>query len=663
MIRAEALQNRFFLERRFRGALWVAIAAVAYVLAFSLSTTNAGTEFGDWPRNWELPIQEPIDRFFEWFGDSSAWFFNPISGVMDAGLDGIEALLLWLPWPFVVVVASLLGFRLGGRWLGLFCGAATLFIGLIGFWDSAMLTLSVVGVSVLIAVGLGVTTGIFAAYSNRFEAAIRPVLDTMQVLPAFVYLIPALVLFGVSGTQGIFLTVVYSIPPVIRLTNLGIRQVPRAAIETAHSHGSTTSQTLLQVQLPLAKSSIMMGINQTIMMAVSMVIVTALVGVQGLGTDVWLSLREVDAGKGLESGIAIVLLAVILDRFSYSLARSGPNSSATGPALSPRAGEPAGRGFRKNTARYALPMAGVVLMMAIPLAPGAPVGYLRDFPDELTFSIADPVNWAVGWMAVNLHFMTSWVRDMLFRELGYSPIHTLLLWLPWPALTVIAAALAYFTAGWRVALLALAGLAFAGIGGVWDVTMDTLSQVLTAGVFTVVAGIALGVLASQSRAFEAALRPVLDIMQTMPIFVYLIPVIMLWGIGPLVGIIATSVYALPPVIRMTSLGIKEVPAQVIETAQSHGSTGLQTLLQVKIPLAIPTIRMGVNQTIIMVLAMVIIAGLVGGGGLGQEVFINSIWLRMGHGLVAGMTIVFMAMVLDRMTQGRRGSPIPFGVLR
>ena len=226
MIRAEAFQNRFFVERRVRGVLWVAIAAVAYVLAFSLAATNTGTEFGDWPRNWELPIQEPIDNLFEWFGDSSAWFFNPISGVMDAGLDGIDALLLWLPWPFVVVAASLLGFRLGGRWLGLFCGAATLFIGLIGFWDSAMLTLSVVGVSVLIAVGLGVPIGIFAAYSNRFEAAIRPVLDTMQVLPAFVYLIPALVLFGVSGTQGIFLTVVYSIPPVIRLTNLGIRQVP-----------------------------------------------------------------------------------------------------------------------------------------------------------------------------------------------------------------------------------------------------------------------------------------------------------------------------------------------------------------------------------------------------------------------------------------------------
>ena len=488
------------------------------------------------------------------------------------------------------------------------------------------------------------------------------VLDTMQVLPAFVYLIPALVLFGVSGTQGIFLTVVYSIPPVIRLTNLGIRQVPLAAIETAHSHGSTMSQTLFQVQLPLAKSSIMMGINQTIMMAVSMVIVTALVGVQGLGTDVWSSLREVDAGEGLESGIAIVLLAVILDRFSYAMAKSGTNSSASVLSSIPQAGETTGQDLKKKAARYAIPIAGVGFL-AVLLVLGALVGSLRDFPDELIFSIADPVNQVVGWMAVNLHFITSWIRDILFRELGYSPIHTLLLWLPWPAMMVIAAGLAYFTAGWRVALLALAGLAFAGIGGVWDVTMDTLSQVLTAGVFTVVAGVAMGVLASQSRTFEAALRPVLDIMQTMPIFVYLIPVIMLWGIGPLVGIIATSVYALPPVIRMTSLGIKEVPAQVIETAQCHGCTGLQTMLQVQVPLALPTIRLGVNQSIIMVLAMVIIAGLVGGGGLGQEVFINSIWLRIGHGLVAGMSIVFMAMVLDRMTQGKHGSAIPLGVLR
>ena len=662
MTRAEAFQIRFLRERRLQGLLWTSIAVAAYILAYSLATTNAGTDFGDWPRSWELPIQEPIDEFFEWTGDAFAWFFNPISDFIDAGLAGIDTFLLWLPWPVVVAAASMLGLRLGGRWLGLFCGAAALFIGLNGFWDSAMLTLSVVGVSVIIAVGLGVPIGVFAAFSSRFESVVRPILDTMQVLPAFVYLIPALVLFGVSGTQGIFLTVVYSIPPVIRLTNLGIRQVPQAAVETAHSHGSTTSQTLFQVQLPLAKSSIMVGINQTIMMAVSMVIITALVGVEGLGRDVWLSLREVDAGEGLESGIAIVLLAIILDRFSYALVKSGPNSSESVLAVSQRADETAAQKIQNMAARYTLPIAGVGLI-AVLLVLGSLFGSLRDFPDELTFSMADPVNRVFDWMAVNLYFITSWVRDTLFRELGYSPIHTLLLWLPWPALMIVAAGLACFIAGRRAALLALVGLAFAGIGGVWDATMDTLSQVLTAGVFTVVVGVALGILAAQSRTFESVLRPILDTMQTMPIFVYLIPVIMLWGVGPLVGIIATSVYALPPVIRMTSLGIKEVPAQVIETALSHGSTGLQTMLQVKIPLAFPTIMMGVNQTIIMVLAMVIIAGLVGGGGLGQEVFINSIWLRMGHGLVAGMTIVFMAMVLDRMTQGRQGSAIPFAAMR
>ncbi|CAI8011294.1 Glycine betaine transport system permease protein OpuAB [Geodia barretti] len=580
--RAEAFQIRFLRERRLQGLLWTSIAVAAYILAYSLATTNAGTDFGDWPRSWELPIQEPIDEFFEWTGDAFAWFFNPISDFIDAGLAGIDTFLLWLPWPVVVAAASMLGLRLGGRWLGLFCGAAALFIGLNGFWDSAMLTLSVVGVSVIIAVGLGVPVGVFAAFSSRFESVVRPILDTMQVLPAFVYLIPALVLFGVSGTQGIFLTVVYSIPPVIRLTNLGIRQVPQAAVETAHSHGSTTSQTLFQVQLPLAKSSIMVGINQTIMMAVSMVIITALVGVEGLGRDVWLSLREVDAGEGLESGIAIVLLAIILDRFSYALVKSGPNSSESVLAVSQRADETAAQKIQNMAARYTLPIAGVGLI-AILLVLGSLFGSLRDFPDELTFSMADPVNRVFDWMAVNLYFITSWVRDTLFRELGYSPIHTLLLWLPWPALMIVAAGLACFIAGRRAALLALVGLAFAGIGGVWDATMDTLSQVLTAGVFTVVVGVALGILAAQSRAFESVLRPILDTMQTMPIFVYLIPVIMLWGVGPLVGIIATSVYALPPVIRMTSLGIKEVPAQVIETALSHGSTAFRPCSKSRYP--------------------------------------------------------------------------------
>jgi len=661
VIRTDTLQLQFLRESRFRWLLWAVIVAFTYLLAYTLATNQANTDFGNWPRSWELPIQGVIDTSFEWVGDTFAWFFNPIAGVLDAGIAGIDALLLWLPWPLVVAGVSLVGFRLGGKWLGVFSGLAALFTGLIGFWDSAMVTLSMVGLSVLIAVGIGVPIGILAAFSNRFEAMVRPVLDTMQVLPAFVYLIPALVLFGVAGAQGVFLTVVYSIAPVIRLTNLGIRQVPQEVVETAQSHGSTPTQTLFHVQIPLAKSSIMMGVNQTIMMAVAMVIITALVGVEGLGRDVWLSLREVDAGDGLQSGIAIVLLAIILDRFSYALAQSGPRATTTASSAKPSGERTAGKTIRNMASQNPFLVVGIVLMGILALL-GAFIAPLRDFPDELTFSMSDQINSVFDWMAINFYGVTSWIRDTLFRELGYSPINTFLLWLPWPALMVIAAVAAYFAAGWRVALLAVMGLLFAGIGGLWDVTVVTLSQVLTAGVFTVVVGVTLGALASQSRTFESILRPILDTMQTMPIFVYLIPVIMLWGIGPLVGIIATAVYALPPVIRMTSLGLKEVPNEAIETAQSHGSTGFQTMLQVKIPLALPRIMMGLNQTIIMVLAMVIIAGLVGGAGLGQEVFINSIRLEMGHGLVAGMTIVFMAMVFDRMTQRKQTAAMSAGAL-
>ncbi len=659
MIRAETLQLRAIREPRFKWALWVAVAAACYGLAYTLAATNANTDFGDWPRNWVLPIQEPIDGAFDWVGDTFSWFFNPISDVIAAGVAALNSFLLWLPWPTVLAIVLIGGLKLGGRTLGLISCGALVFIGLNGYWDSAMLTMSVVVVSVLIAVGLGVPVGILAAFSNRFEAMVRPLLDTMQVLPAFVYFIPALVLFGVSGSAGVFLTVVYSIAPVIRLTNLGIRQVPQAVVETAHSHGSTTFQTLLHVQLPLAKSSIMMGTNQTIMMAVAMVIITALVGVGGLGRDVWLALREVDAGDGLQSGIAIVLLAIILDRFSYAFAQSGPKASAPDSGDNQSGEKSAGDAIRK------MPSQGILLMLGIGLVTvlGVLIAPLKDIPEQLTFSLTNQINMVFDWMAVHIHFATSWSRDVLFRELGYAPVNTFFLWLPWPALMVIAAGAAYLAAGWRVAVLAVMGLTFAGIGGLWEVTVDTLSQVLTAGVFTVVVGIILGALMSQSRAFEALLRPILDTMQTMPIFVYLIPVIMLWGIGPLVGIIATAVYALPPVIRMTSLGIKEVPAQAIETAQSHGSTGFQTMLQVKIPLALPTIMMGINQTVIMVLAMVIIAGLVGGRGLGEEIIISSLRLNMGDGLVAGMAIVFMAMVLDRMTQGRRSSSAPLGSLR
>lgn len=635
------------------------LAVVGYIFAYAASKGSFGSGFGGFPSNFELPIREPIDLIFDWSGDNLSWLFNPLSAAVDAVLSTFEVFLLWVPWTVVVAATGLLALRISGRPVAVFCIGSLMLIGMLGLWDSAMITLSLMGVSVLLAVAIGVPLGVIGALSDRLEALLRPVLDTMQVLPPFVYLMPALFLFGVSGAVSVFLTVVYAVPPAIRLTNLGIRQVPRQIVETAQSHGSSPLQTLFQVQLPLAKPSIMMGINQTIMMALAMVIITALVGSSGLGRDVWTALRRIDSGSGLEAGLAIVLLAIILDRLSHALARQG-QAGQTAEA-STVFQMPATILQTKSAGIFSSRsgMAGPGFIIALVLLAGALVIVSAEFPEALHFSMAGPVNNGVDWAAVHLYFITSWVRDDLIREFGLAPIQTSLKWLPWPATVIGVTTLAHLIAGKKAAILSAASFLFFGFGGVWDPAMHTLSQVLVAVALSVVLGMVVGIWASQSDAVESALRPILDTMQTMPVFVYLIPVIMLWSSGPIAGIIATVVYALPPAIRMTSLGIRQVPPAMIDTATSHGSTKFQTLLQVQIPLAMPTLMMGVNQTIIMALAMVIIGGLVGGGGLGEEVYVSAIYMEMGQGFVAGISIVLMAMVLDRMSQGRGYRPQAF----
>ena len=635
--------------------VWIGLLITAvYILAYLLAKKDVGTDFWDFPDYLQLGIAGPIDAAFRWTDDNLSWFFKPTSDVISSLLSKFEDFLLWLPWVAVVAGTFLLGLKLSGWRIGAFCLAGLVSVGFLGLWDSAMITLSVMGFSVLIAVAFAVPLGIAAAFSNRIESVLRPVLDTMQVMPAFVYLMPALFLFGVSGTQAVFLTVVYAIPPTIRLTNLGIRQVPSTIIDTAHSHGSGALQTLFQVQLPLSKPAIMMGVNQTIMMAMAMVVITAIVGTGGLGRDVWTALRQIDSGKGLEAGLAIVLFTIILDRLSYAAARQDTVGSSirTSSASYDKASLTTSMGansmrFLKRHATTLIGAGGLGLLFASMNS----IGGLKEFP-SWNISFADPVNEAMKWMSIHLHFITSWIRDNLILDLVMSPTQTFFLWIPWQAFLIGATGIAYLAAGKKVAVFAAAGTLFIGAGGVWDLAMVTLSQVLTASVFTISIGFVVGMFCSQSRAFENLLRPVLDMMQTMPIFVYLIPVIMLWGVGPLVGVIATVVYALPPMIRMTSLGIRQAPSEVVETSISHGATRLQTLFRVQLPLAQPLIMMGINQTIMMVLAMVIIAGLVGAGGLGQQVYDNSIYLEIGDGFVAGGAIVIIAVILDRMTAGK-----------
>jgi len=303
--------------------------------------------------------------------------------------------------------------------------------------------------------------------------------------------------------------------------------------------------------------------------------------------------------------------------------------------------------------------AGAILLLALWTLSGFTLD-LRDFPEPWNLELYRPVDAAVAWMRDNLFQIgnlpigTGPFSDFVVIRL-LNPLRALLRdILPWPAVILAVAVIAWLVAGRRLALVSTAGLAFIGFMGMWDKSMDTLSQVIVAVVITIAIAIPVGVLAARNDTFETMLRPILDFLQTIPPFVYLVPVIMLFHIGRVPGIAASVLYALPPGIRLTSLGIRRVASETVEAARAFGSTPRQTLVKVQLPLAMPSIMMGVNQTIMMVLAMVIIAGLVGGGALGLEAVEGLARSGqkgdLGEGIQAGLAIGILAIILDRITQ-------------
>lgn len=269
-------------------------------------------EFPDFLR---FSIASPINEFVKVLLDKYSAVFDNISTVILWMLMLIETFLLWVPWWLVVILVIILGCRATKSWLaGAVMGIMLTMVGSLGMWDLMMQTLAIVGVAVFIAVILGIPTGILMASNSTLEAFLRPILDAMQTMPSFVYLIPALMFFGLGKVPGIFATLIYALPPIIRLTNLGIRQVPEDVIEAGKAFGATRMQLLFKIELPLAMPSIMSGVNQTTMLALAMVVIASMIGARGLGEPVLIAIGRIDVGSGLEAGICIVILAIVIDR-------------------------------------------------------------------------------------------------------------------------------------------------------------------------------------------------------------------------------------------------------------------------------------------------------------------------------------------------------------
>ena len=275
------------------------------------------TQFTDATRNM-LPLGQWVNEGVRLLLDHAGKFFDSIGIVVEGFAQSIEQGLLAIPFWLMILLATLVGIRRVGWGFGVFVALALTLIVVTGFWPQTVVTLALTLSATIISLIFGIPLGISCARNDRLNAWVRPVLDFMQTMPAFVYLIPAAMLFGLGRVPGTIATVIFAMPPVVRLTSLGIRQVSLEQIEAGNAFGCTATQLLFKVQLPIAMPTIMAGVNQTIMMALSMVIIASMVGAGGLGNDVLASIQRLDVGLGFESGLAVVLLAIILDRITES---------------------------------------------------------------------------------------------------------------------------------------------------------------------------------------------------------------------------------------------------------------------------------------------------------------------------------------------------------
>ena len=610
---------------------------LALAAAILVPLANARWASGSWPGALTVDLTKPLTSASNWIIDNRdsnplfLYFFGYISNAVVISVRAVYLVLLAAGWAGVTALGALVAWRVAGVRLALGTGAAFLACGLLGMWVPTMQTLALMVVAVLVSVVVGVVLGLAAGLSARLDRGLRPVLDTMQVLPAYAYLLPVVLVFGMGVPAAVLATVVYAAPPMARLTALGLQGADKEVLEAVDSLGATAPQRLLTARIPLARKELLLGLNQTIMMALSMAVIASVIGAGGLGDRVYQALASVDVGAALAAGIPIVLLAVVLDR-------------VTGAA-----GEQAGE--EPGSLRPWLYAAAAAVAVALA---GRLAGRL-DWPDSWTFNIAEPVNRAVDWMTAHLYSgvpvvggTADWAGH--FTTWVLNPVRSGLQGLPWWSVLLVVAALAWLIGTWRTALTAVLAMAAIGVLGVWQPSLDTLSQVLAAVAVTLVLGFAIGIAAARSDRLERALRPVLDVFQTMPQFVYLIPVVALFGVGRAPAAAAAVVYALPAVVRITTQGLRQVDPAALESARSLGATPAQQLRQVQLPLARPALLLAVNQGVVLVLAVVVIGGLVGGGALGYDTVFGLAQGDLATGLVAGAAIVCLGLMLDRVTQ-------------
>jgi glycine betaine/proline transport system permease protein len=454
-------------------------------------------------------------------------------------------------------------------------------------------------------------------------------------MPTFAYLIPMLLLFGNSPVSAMIATAIFATPPMVRATMLGLSRVPSEIADFGDMAGCTARQKLWRVFIPSARPTLMIGVNQVIMLALNMVIISSMIGAGGLGYDVLLALRALKVGNAMEAGLAIVAIAIALDRLSQALAAQQARGQVHVETVE-----------QSLYRRYPnLVITVVVLAVTTLLALFVPA--FAQVPDEITISTARAWKDAVTWATINWFDAIEAFRITLILYV-LNPVRAFCEGFPWAGAVLLLGLAGYQLGGWRLAVTVAVLTSFCAVTGLWEKTMATVYLCGISAAISCLIGIPLGLMASRSDRFERFLTPVIDTLQTLPSFCFIIPVVMLFRIGDVTAMIATVAFAVVPAIRYTNHGIRQVPPALIEAAKVSGCTRTQTFFRVQLPIALPEIMLGINQTILMALAMIIICAMIGTRDLGQEVFIALSKADSGRGIVAGLAIAFIGIIADRL---------------
>jgi glycine betaine/proline transport system permease protein len=630
--------------------VWL-IAVIATVALYLLSDHIPWAN--SYPRGWQLPFAAWVTVAMRWVIDNFFDLTRAITAVLNIPLqlafdllergfaigDGEAAITIPpLSWVGISATVAITGYAYGGWRLAALGGLSFLYLAVFGQWSSAMRTLALVVISVPLGVVIGLLLGILGyrrPLLNR--AVIVPLLDLAQAMPQFAYLVPMLMLFGNNPVSAMLATLTFAVPPMVRATTLALSQVPGEIRDFGNMAGCTRRQHLWRILIPSARPLLMVGVNQVINMTLNMVIIASMIGAGGLGYDVLLALRALKVGTAFEAGIAIVLLAIVLDRLSQAFAQQKPTMLVPG---------------RPFWQRHFYLVLALAVLAATTLASLA-IPALTELPKSLTITTAPLWEGMIKWIVVNFFDYIDAARTWLIQQI-MNPFRNFLMALPWLGAVAMLGLAGLQLGGRRLALLVAALALFCATSGLWAETMRTVYLVGLSSVIACAIGMPLGVLAARNDAANRILSVIVDILQTIPAFVYLIPAVMLFRVGDVAAMLGIVLYAVTPAIRYTDHGIRQVPPALIEAAKVSGCTRRQLLWRVQIPLALPEIMLGINQVVFLALSMDIIAAMIGTSDLGQEVFKALAKADAGRGLIAGLAVAFIGIIADRLISAWNG---------